>query len=296
MEKKVLEKYKKAGEIAKKVKKFAKSRIKPGMTHLEVAEMIDDKITELGAKPSFPADVSVNDCAAHYCPYYQDKSVLNKGDLVKVDMGAHIDGYLVDTAFTISLGGPKEHKELIEAAEAAVAAALKLAKPGVSLGKIGRAIEDEIKARGFKSIRNLSGHTVEPYLVHAGLGIPNVDTGSSKKLEKDWVVAIEPFPSTGSGEVVEGKSCKVFEVKKLKNVRQHRDVLQYIWEEYRTLPFCERNIIKKFGVLKTRLALRDFVRTGILHEYTVLNEAEKGSFVAQAEHTVIVNEEPIVLT
>lgn len=298
MDSKVLEKYKKAGEISKQVKKEVAKFIKPGMTRLEVAEFIDNRIIELGGFPSFPADVSVDDCAAHYCPYHEDNSILKEGDLVKLDLGASIDGYLTDTAFTVSLSKSKNpaHEKLIEATEAAVNEALKLAKPGMTLSKIGATIQKEIESRGFASISNLSGHTVERNVVHANVSIPNVDTGSQRKLEKGWVIAIEPFASTGSGRIVEGKSCKVFEIKSSKNTRQHRDVLKYLWETYNTLPFCERNLIKKFGVLKARLALRDLVRQKVLHEYTVLNEAEKGSLVSQSEHTVVVDENPILLT
>lgn len=289
MEKDVLDKYKRAGEISKQVKKEVAKFIKPGQTLLEVAEFIDNRIKELGGWPSFPADVSVNDCAAHYCPYYQDESVLKEGDLVKLDMGASIDGYVTDTAFTVSLSKKKDetHEKLIEAADAALNAAIKKVKAGVSMGVIGSTIQTEIEKRGFKSIANLSGHTVERYIVHAGVSIPNVGTGSSKTLEEGWVIAIEPFPSTGSGMIKEGKSCKVFEVHQLKNIRQHRDVLRYIWEKYNQLPFCERNIIEKFGVMKTRLALRDLVRLKILHEYTVLHETP-GALVAQSEHTMLV--------
>jgi len=292
----ILAKYKKAGEISKKVKRLARDYIKAGMTHLELAEFIDDKIVELGGFPSFPTDISVNDCAAHYAPYHEDQSTLKEGDLVKIDMGASVDGYVTDTAFTVSLSKKKNltHEKLIEASEAAVDAGIKKVKAGAELGDIGAAIEKEITSRGFKSISNLSGHTVEQYIVHANVSIPNVDTGSTKKLEEGWVIAIEPFPSTGSGRIKEGKSCKVFEIKELKTTRQHRDILKYIWTTYNQLPFCERNIIKKFGVLKTKLALRSMVRQGILHEYSVLQE-EPGSLVSQAEHTMIVTKEGCIL-
>jgi len=296
MEPSVLQKYKKAGEIAKKVKIFIRNTIKPDVTLLEIAEHIDNKIVDLGGKPAFPADVSVGDIAAHYCPYYQDSTKLKEGDLVKIDIGVHIDGYLVDTAFTVSVGDNKVNKDLINAANSALNSALKLAKPGVSLGKIGISIEHEISSRGFKSIKNLSGHSVDRYTIHSGMSIPNFNSGSSKTLQKGQVVAIEPFASTGSGKVISGKSCKVFEVKEGKNTRQHRDVLKYLVGEYKTLPFSERNVIDKFGLVKARLALRNFVKSGVVEEYTVLHESKKGSLVAQAEHTVIVDDTPVVLT
>lgn len=296
MDAKILEKYKKAGEISKQVKKEVARIVQPGKTNLEVANFVDNRIRELGGIPSFPTDVSVNEIAAHYCPYYQDTAILKEGDLVKIDMGASVDGYITDTAFTVSLSKNKNplHEKIIEAADAAVNTAIKLVKPGRKLEEVGLAIQNEIEKRGFKSIKNLSGHTIERYTVHGGISIPNIDTKSSKRLKEGWVIAIEPFPTTGFGAVHEGKSCKVFEIKSSKNVRQHREVLKWIWEEYNTLPFCERNVIEKFGPLKAKLALRDFVRQGLLHEYSILLE-ESGSLVAQSEHTLVVTKESHIL-
>ena len=296
MEPEVLETYKKAGAIARNVKDWIRPKIKPGMTLLEISEKVDAKIVELGGKPAWPTDVSMNDMAAHYAPFYQDETVLGKDDLVKIDLGVHIDGYLVDTAFTLSMSGDEVHKGLIRAAEEALAKAIPLATPGTKVSEIGKVIEAEITKYGLKSIRNLSGHSIERWKVHAGVGIPNYDSGSSKELEEGMVIAIEPFPSTGDGKVVSGKSCKVFELIKEKPTRQYRDILKYIVSEYKTLPFCERNIIKEFGEQKAKLGLKTLVHWGILSEFTLLPESKKGSLVAQAEHTVIVNKNPIVLT
>lgn len=290
-----MEKYIKAGKIAKKVKEYAKSLVKNGALAVDIAEKIDAKILELGGKPSFPTDVSINELAAHYCPIFNDKTVLKKGDLVKLDLGVHIDGYLVDTALSVSVGADSENEKLIKAAEDALKAGIRIAKPGVKVSEIGRVIQEEISKHGFQVIRNLSGHSVDRYEVHAGLTIPNFDNGDKKKLEEGDIVAIEPFSTTGEGIVVEGKNSEVYEAQKEGNIRAYRDVLDYAAKEFRTLPFCKRYLIKKFGALKASLAVKQMLGNGLIKEFKILREKSKGK-VAQAEHTLIIGKVNKVLT
>jgi len=295
MEKAILEKYKKAGEIVKKVKKFIPSLIKDGALLVDIADKVEEKIASLGGKPAFPVDVSVNGIAAHYAPIYQDKSKLKKGDLVKVDLGVHIDGYVVDTAISLSVGKNKLNEDLINTAKKALAAGISKVKPGVEISEISKAIELELKKSGFQSVRNLRGHSIDRWEIHAGTTIPNYEIKNSGKLKEGMVIAIEPFPTTGEGVVVSGKGSEVYQIIKDKTIRQGRDVLEWIKKEYHTLPFCKRNIIKKFGTLKGNLAVRQLLQQEIIHEYAILREKTNGK-VAQAEHTIIVLKKPIVLT
>ena len=293
LSKEVLAKYKKASEVSKKVKAYGKAIAKPGISYLELSERVEAKTRELGAELAFPANVSVNDIAAHYCASSKDKNVLKKGDLLKLDVGVQVDGYIVDSAISVGIA-TKEHDKMIKTAREALDNAIKILKPGVKTSEIGAQIEKTTIDAGFKVIKNLSGHGVGQYEVHVGYSIPNYDTKGNDKLKKGDVIAIEPFVTNGRGAIREGPSSGIYELKEAKPVRLHKDVLKHIIEKYKTLPFSEREVEKKFGSLKAKLALRSFARAGILYDHTVLLE-EKGSYVAQFEHTIIIDEKPIIL-
>ena len=237
----------KAGNIAKQVREFAKSIIKPNIKLLDIAEKIESKIIELGGKPAFPVNLSINEIAAHYTPSYNDETKAN--GLLKVDIGVQIDGEIADTAFSIDLENSKENKKLIEASVSALKNSLQTIKNGISLGEIGKTIQETIEAEGFSPIINLSGHEMKEYELHAGLMIPNVDNKMSDKITKG-LYAIEPFATDGNGRVVEGKSSGIYLLQDDKNVRnpEARKILNFIIEEYKTLPFCSRWIVKKFGI------------------------------------------------
>ena len=283
-----MENFIKAGEIAKKAREYGKSLVKEGVKYIDIAEKVEGKIIELGGKPGFPCDVSVNHIAAHDCPLYKDERVLEKGDLVKLDIGVHVEGAVADTAITIELGN--KNKKLIEASEKALEEAIKLAKPGTKIREIGKKIQEVIQSYGFSPIKNLSGHGVGLFEVHTKPSIPNFDNGDETVLEKGMKIAIEPFATTGEGKVTEGKDSEVFEVLNPKNTRDmfSRKVLQFILDEYQQLPFCSRWLINKFG-LRAKLTLKQLEREGIIKQFKQLPEISKG-LVSQAEHTLIVGE------
>jgi len=295
MDKATIEKYKKAGKIARECKKLAKSLVKEGASYLEIAEKIEGKIVKLGGGIAFPVDVSVNEVAAHYSPFHQDKNVLKKGDLVKVDLGVHVDGYVADTEISLSVGKSKENEDLIKAAEEALNAGIKIVKPGVKVSEIGRVIDEAIEKRGFRSIKNLSGHLVDNWVVHAGLTIPNYNTKSDIVLEEGMVIAIEPFATTGSGWVVDSKNSEIYELVAEGNVRQNREILNHIIDNHQTLPFSKRQLVKKFGLLKASFAIRELLQKEIIKEFKVLKERAGGK-VSQAEHTILVLDKPVVIT
>jgi|SRR3989344_6542612 len=274
--------FEKADKICRETISYAKSIIKPGMLLLDIAEKIEKKIIELGGKLGFPTNLCINEIAAHDTPRSDDKRIAS--GLLKVDIGASVDGWVADYAFSIDLDGNEENKKLIEASEKALASALKLVKKGIRLNEIGRAIDDEIKKHGFTSIKNLSGHEIGEYDLHAGLTIPNYNNKSDAELGKG-VYAIEPFATSGQGLVYDGKESGIYKIEKLGSVRDAtaRKILKFAEEEYKTLPFCERWITKKFP--NSRFALSLLVKEGILHEYSTLVEKSHKP-VSQAEATI----------
>ncbi len=293
MNKEEIENYKKAGQIASEVKKYAREIIKPGMPLLEIAEKIEAKIFELGGKLAFPVNLAIDEIAAHSTPSSDDKTLAS--GLLKVDIGVHVKGSIADTAFSLDLTKDKKYGKLIEASELALENAIKKIRKDTTLSEIGSVIHKTITEKGFSPIRNLSGHELGNYLVHAGLTIPNYGNNNLTKLQ-EGAYAIEPFSTTGQGVVYDGGKSGIYRLEKEAGVRDvmARKIYQHILEEYKTLPFCERWLAKIFGS-RTKLSLLFLEQAGILHHYSQLIE-KSHSPVSQAEHTVIIEKEKIEVT
>ena len=204
-----LDNYLEAGRIAKEVLHSCAAEIKPGVLMGDIFDMVVDQIESKGAMLSFPPNISFNDVAAHDSPSPGDERTFAEGDLIKLDIGTHIDGYIADTAVTVNLG---DHDKLCEAAKAALEAAINVVKPEVVVSEIGAAVEGAITSYGFKPIINLTGHAVARYDLHHGLSIPNTGLFGSGVLRKDDVIAIEPFATTGSGMVHEAPRAEIYQV------------------------------------------------------------------------------------
>ena len=287
--------YKKAGEIGRKSLEYGASLIREGARAIDVAKAVENKILELGGKFAFPVNISINEVAAHYTPKEDDPTTFTRGDVVKLDIGAHVNGYISDTAITVDIGN--QHKDLKRASEEALKAAIEVVKPGIEVWKIGKVVEETIKSYGFIPISNLTGHSITRYNLHSGKTIPNINNGMKTKLEEDDVIAIEPFATNGGGYVIDSSMSEIYSLIRVAPVRNQleRKIIQYIQEEFHELPFCKRWIIKKFPQFGTNFALRSLVKQEILHQYPTLKEGMDG-IVSQREKTMIVRDPPIVTT
>ncbi len=295
MEKKEFEKYIKAGKVLKQVKANAVKKAKIGMKLLDLAESIEKEIIEAEAGMAFPVNLSLNNFAAHYTPSFDDKTVIEKKDVLKIDIGVHIEGFIADSSITLDFS--KENGKLIEASEQALENALSLIKIGTELGKIGKEIEKTIEGFGFKPVENLTGHGLMKYIAHAPPAIPNISKNDPRKIEDGNAYAIEPFASTGNGRIKEGAKTEIFEFSKAIPLRNMdaRKILEKSIEEFKGLPFAERWLTKEFGETKTKIALRELISKEALKAHPVLKE-DKEILVSQAEHTIIAFEEEIKIT
>ena len=287
------EKTLKAGKIASQVREFVKQIVKRDVPLLEIAEKIEAKIVELGGKPAFPVNTSMDDVAAHYTPSPGDNTVAS--GLLKVDFGAHVDGWISDTSISFDLDGTEENKKLIEAAEKALESALKKVRSGVRLSEIGKAVQDTLESYKANPVINLSGHSISRYDVHSGLTIPNYNNKSDETID-EGLIAIEPFATFGNGRVYDGKPSGIFQMINDRNVRSPiaRKILDYVIEEYSTLPFCSRWIVKKFGNMAL-FGLRQLEANGNLHQFEQLIESSHRN-VAQAEHTIFISDKGVKIT
>lgn len=293
MEKEELEAYKKAGKICSEAREFGKSLIKPGVKIIDVLDKIEEKIFQLGGKPAFPAQISLNEAAAHYCSAPDDLTEFKQGDLACLDIGVHFDGYVADTACTVDLGN---NAKLVEASQKALENALKIIKPGIALNEIGKVIEKTITSYGFKPVRNLTGHGVGQFIIHGPPTIPNYDNEDETVLEKGDVIAIEPFATNGAGLVAEKGRAEVFMLVNRQPVRNPitKKVLNEILN-YEGLPFTTRWLAKKFPLPQVRLALAELKRLDVIRDYPPLLDKGNG-LVSQAEHTIIVEDKIEIIT
>lgn len=302
MDKEILDKYIKAGKIASEVREESKKMAKPGVNIFELGEKIENMIKDMGAVMAFPINISLNDIAAHYTPKHNDETKIKKEDVVKIDIGVSVDGYIGDTACSIIFD--EKHRNLVKASELALNNAIELCKPGAMLSDISKAIEHAIKSLGFKPISNLTGHGLEKNNLHAEPQIPNVEFTSDYRLKENQVIAIEPFATNGDGRVKESNDILIFMLVDRKPTRNFdaRKIMDFA-EHFNGLPFAERWLLsedaQKFGLpdsrFKIRLALRELRERSAIYDYPVLKETG-GGLISQAEHTVIVKDEPIVTT
>jgi methionyl aminopeptidase len=292
-----IEDYRTAGRIIAKAIEYGETLIKPGANILEVCEKIEQKIIDSGAEIAFPAQPSIDSIAAHWCPEPDSEETFQEGQLVKLDIGCHINGRIADRAISIDLTADGKHAALIKAVEDARDAALFLMTPGRTLGEIGRAVQDTITAAGFSPIRNLSGHGLDDYDVHTWPSIPNVDTGDQTQLEEGMVIAVEPFATTGSGQVYERDEANIYSFSKRRPVRgQYARTALKIIEEYNGLPFTLHWLAKRMGTGQAKFAMRELVQAEVVETHPPLPE-QSGAVVAQAEHSAIITSgEPIVYT
>ncbi|QLD90698.1 type II methionyl aminopeptidase [Natronomonas salina] len=283
------EKHREAGEILAQVREEAADRVEVGVEHLEVAEFAEDRIRELGGEPAFPVNISIDEEAAHRTPEPGDDATFGE-EMINLDIGVHVDGWLADTAVTVDLSG---HPELAEASEEALDAALEVVEPGVETGEIGAEIEDVIDGYGYNPVVNLSGHGLGHWDQHTDPNIPNRGVAQGVELEVGDVVAIEPFATDGGGKVNEGSSEEIYALEREASVRnrQARQALEQIVEEFKTLPFARRWL----DTGRAEMALRRLSQQSVVHGYPVLKE-EEGSLVSQKEHTVIVTEDGCEVT
>lgn len=286
----------KAGKIAKEAREYGLTLLKEGAKIVDILEKVENFIENKNAGCAFPPQISINNIAAHYTSPIGDETVLKKGDVVKLDLGVEINGCVADTAKTLEIT-TNNHKKLIEASEKALEEAMKLIKPGAKLRDIGKKINETITSYGFEPIKNLSGHEIAEYNIHAGITIPNYDNGDDTKLEEGQFIAIEPFATTGEGFVKEGKPSKIYRLIQLKQPRDQnsREIVKYVYERFKTLPFTERQLLKKFNATQIKLNLPKLEKEQIIYQYPMLPEVSNG-IVAQTEHTLIVKKEAIITT
>jgi methionyl aminopeptidase len=284
----VFQKYQQAGKIAREVREEARKTVREGVPIIDLCEKTESLIREKGGKPAFPCNVSVNEIAAHYTSPPQDKRTIPENSLVKVDIGVHVDGYIADTAVTVCFN--PEYEDLVHTAEEALERAVEILRPGLSMSRFGSTIQNVIKTRGFKPISNLTGHLVGRYVIHAGKSLPNVFHVSTSRVNVGEIYGVEPFVTVAEavGRVESSKEAHIFRFSKPKSLRDPyaKQLLNYVKENFKTLPFTERWLQECVSPSRYKAAFSELLSSKALMTYPVFIEASRKP-VAQAEHTVL---------
>ncbi len=275
------------GKLCYKIRNNVKELIREGIDILEIIEYIEEEIEKERCSSAFPCTICRNEEAAHFT-IFDEEIKLKKGDVVKVDFGIERDGWIVDNAITVEVGTSKYTKQ-IKANEEGLKKLLNFIKPQIELWKIGNFIHKYAKEKGYETIHNLTGHEIKRYNLHAGLNVPNYNNNSTKIINNESIIAVEPFFTKKCTLVVPGKNSNILHlINKTKNVRDKkaREVLKYIKENYPELPFAKRWLLSKFNKREVSYSISILKKEGIIKEYEVLITQDR-SIVTQFEETIV---------
>ncbi len=276
-----LAKLRKAGQISAAARDLGMSLCKPGAKLYDIAQEVEGYIRDHGCGLAFPCNISINEIAAHYTPSPNDQSRLEVGDVVKIDCGGFLDGYIGDTAGTVEVA-TNAYRDLVEASKTARNTVAEFVGEGTPIREIGRAIEMSVKRDGFKVVENLCGHQIEQWDLHAGFSIPPYDAGDETQIQAGMTFAVEPFATNGRGYVENGKPGNIVIYNRDKPISDPKtqDFIAYIKDEFHGLPFCARSCDFPDAEKHVKLLLRK----GVLGGFAQLVEAP-GSIVTQHEYT-----------
>ena len=203
-----LSKMREAGRISARALKVAGEAVEPGVTTAEIDCLVRQYIEKQGAIPSFlgyggfPASacISVNNVVIHGIP--SKKTVLKKGDIVSIDVGATFNGFVGDNAWTFPCGEVSaEAQALMDATRESLFEGIKAAKAGARIGDIGSAVQRYVEARSYSVVRDFVGHGVGAKM-HEDPSVPNFGTpGRGVRLLPGMTIAIEPMINAGTHRV-----------------------------------------------------------------------------------------------
>lgn len=286
-----IEKLRLSGRISATAREHGRTLIIPGAKLRDIADEVETMIWDMGGKPAFPAQLSRNNIAAHYCSSPDDESEVQPGDIIKLDLGTQIDGYVTDNATTVDLkGGPDS--ALVAASKMALENAIGVMGPGASITEIGRQIETTIKAFGFTPVYNLTGHGVARFCIHCAPSIPNYPDPKAGRLRPYQTIACEPFACDGRGYIDTDGTAEVFGLKRKPKPKDNlpKDVIDAVLLTD-GLPFARRTLLRSLnGLDRVEHALKLLKKAKILIDYPPLVE-KRGVRVSQFEHTIFIHED-----
>ncbi|MDG6935112.1 MAG: type II methionyl aminopeptidase [Nitrososphaerota archaeon] len=291
------EAYTKAGSVAARVRETSKNLVRQGALIIDICEELESSIRKLGAQPAFPCNVSQNSEAAHYTAGIGDGRKIEAGAIVKIDVGAHVEGYIADTATTVSLSHEFDRMTIVN--KQLLEDAVKTIRGGVSISVVANAVEPAAHRNGFKPISNLAGHELGNYIIHAGVSVPNVSEPVNESFKYDTAYAVEPFlvPHEADGSVVNGPGGNIYRLVSRKRTKNQGldQIVEFIWNKFKSLPFSPRWLIQEFGERTVTNGMSELSKLKLVMQYPRLVESS-GAMVSQFEHTIYVSKESTRVT
>ncbi|OBR07318.1 Methionine aminopeptidase 2 [Colletotrichum higginsianum IMI 349063] len=310
----LLNDYRKAAEVHRQVRHWVQETVKPGWTLLDIATGIEDGVRSLlanqGIEPGdnlrsgmgFPTGLCLNNETAHYTPNPGQKDVvLQYGDVMKVDYGVQVNGWIVDSAFTMSFD--PTYDNLLAAARDATNSGIKAAGIDVRICDVSAEIQEamesyEVEIRGktypVRAVRNICAHDIKRYRIHGGKSIPFIRNNDQTKMEEGEIFAIETFGTTGRGKLYDDVGVYGYGLQhdapaqvRLPFASANR-LYKTIREQFGSIVFCRR-YLGRLGLARYLAGLNCLVSNGVLESYAPLADI-KGSYSSQFEHTILLRE------
>jgi len=304
----VVTKYKMAGEITNKVLKEVVTACLASASVRDLCMLGDRRLTEETSKAfkkdkkitkgiAFPTCLSVNQAICHFSPLVSEADqTLEEGDMVKIDMGAHIDGYIAVVAHTVVVGGgvtSGAKADALMAAHLCSEAALRLVKPGNETYEITDTVTKIAEAFDCKPVEGMLSHQLEQNRIDGEKTIIQNPSEAQKKEHEKFdfsvheVYAIDVLISTGEGLGRE-KDAKITIYKKtddsyMLKMKTSREFYSKVGKQFGTMPFNIRNMEDE---RKARMGVVECVSKRLIEPFQVLFEKE-GTYVAQYKFTVL---------
>ncbi|XP_069120436.1 proliferation-associated protein 2G4-like isoform X2 [Argopecten irradians] len=307
----VVTKYKMAGDMVNGIIKEVVDKCVEGASALSICEFGDGRLLEETNKVfkkdkemkkgiAFPTCVSVNNCICHFSPLKSDSELLLKnGDVVKIDLGAHIDGFIAVVAHTLVVGASLENKvdgrraDVIMAAHQAAEACLRLVKPGNDNNKVTESISKVAKSFDCKPVEGMLSHQLKQHVIDGEKAIiQNPTEAQSKEHEKCEfemydVFAVDVLISSGEGKgreldtrtTVYKKKDMVYQLK----MKASRQFLSEVDKKFGLMPFTLR---LSEDEKKAKMGVVECVKHELMQPFAVLYERD-GEFVAQFKYTMV---------
>lgn len=254
---------------------------------------------------AFPVGISINDTIAHNSALLKDERKIEEGDVVKFDFGVHVEGCIIDSAFTHIVGATEDdpYNELLNASKDATYSAIAMSGPDARLYELSEVIEEIIKSYEVQvdyglgtldivPVKGIGGHNILPYKIHGGkliLSVPDEEIQGNLKMESGEIYAIETYATTGSGIMTQEKDldlCSHYMVNSeckskqfLKKNNAYKSVVNRNGLPF-TLSWCDRSHKKYSKDLANALTMGDITA------YPVLKDSDPNSHVSQFEHTI----------
>jgi methionyl aminopeptidase len=260
-----------AGNIHKNVRYDIQRMLRPGVSIYDISKTINNKIREytnntgVNGGIAFPPVLSVNDCIAHFSPTKKQDVILSFDDNIKIDFGVHVNGYIIDSAFTCYFNN--KHDDIHKCCKEALYEGIRNVGIDAYINDISSSIEEVVNSYGFKIIKNVGGHNIERFNIHAGMFISNYSNGNKQRMKKG-IYAIEPFITYKSEYSFEGKENNNYRIKR-KNGKLYETFNDFIFTDTHIDYYNLNDEFKKEKNIKNYPSLYIKNDIGVQYEHTI---------------------------